>query len=157
MNRKLSIPEWHQLALNSTKIPVRITLNGWSMEPLIRMDKDYVTVVPLDTVPQIGDIVMFEDQNRKRFITHRVWDLDEQKVLTWGDNCLNPDGWLPLDCVWGKIVLIERGKRKIVPNPERGMKWGRFWHHAGKIYRPFIRGKNAIRSLVDKIETRVKK
>lgn len=150
MNRKLSIPEWHELAQNGTKIPVRILLNGWSMEPLIRMNKDYVTIVPLDTTPQIGDIVMFEDQNGERFITHRVWNLDDQRVLTWGDNCLNPDGWLPAGCVWGKIVLIERGKRKIRPNPEKGMKWARFWHHAGKIYRLYIRGKYRLKSILEK-------
>ena len=157
MNKSLSISEWHQLAQNGTKIPVRILLNGWSMEPLIRMDKDYITVVPLDKIPTIGDIVMFEDKNREQYITHRVWDVKDQEVLTWGDNCLNPDGWLPLDCVWGKIVQIERGKKKIQPNPEKGLRWARFWHHASKIYRPCIRWKNAIRSRIDKFRTWVKK
>ena len=157
MNKSLSISDWHLLAQNGTKIPVRITLNGWSMEPLIRMDKDHVTVVPLDKMPTIGDIVMFEDQNMKRYITHRVWDLNDQKVLTWGDNCLYPDGWLPLNCVLGKIVRIERGKRIILPNPVKGVRWGRFWHHAGKIYRPCIRGKNAIRCIFDKVRTWVEK
>lgn len=157
MNKSLSIPEWHQLAQEGTKIPVRITLNGWSMEPLIRMDKDYVTVVPSETTPQIGDIVMFQEPNRKRFVMHRVWDLKEQKVLTWGDNCLEPDGWIPLDAVWGRITLIERGRRRIQPNPAKGIRWARFWHHAAKIYRPYIQCKNKLRNILEKTGMWVKK
>lgn len=157
MKKSLSVPEWHQLAQEGIKIPVRIPLNGWSMEPLIRMNKDLVTVIPLDAAPKIGDIVMFADQNETRFVMHRVWRLNDHEILTWGDNCPKPDGWLHLDRIWGKAVLIERGKRKIEPDPKKGMRWARIWHHAGKVYRPCIKCKNAIRSGLDKIGALVKK
>ena len=150
MYKTLSIPEWHRLTKEGTKLPVRITLRGWSMEPLIRMNTDYVTVMPLDTLPQIGDIVLFADQNGTRYVIHRVWDMNNQNVLTWGDNCLAPDGWIPIEEVLGKIVLIERGKRKIQTNPVKGVKWARFWHQAGKVYRPYIKYKYALKNRIEK-------
>ena len=157
MNRTFSVPEWHRLAQDGTKIPVRIPLSGWSMEPLIRMNKDIVTSIPLEEIPQIGDIVLFADQKQGRYVVHRVWSLNDGKILTWGDNCPAPDNWLPLEDVWGKAVLIERGKRKIQPNPAKGMKWAGFWHWAGTVYRPYIRFKNAVRDKIDRMRAWVKK
>ena len=157
MNRTLSVTEWHCLAREGTKLPVRIPLAGWSMDPLIRGERDLVTVIPLDAIPQIGDIVLLSDRNRDRYVMHRVWALNNDEILTWGDNCLRPDGWLPLEDVWGKAVLIERGNRKIVPDPARGMKWARFWHQAGKIYRPYIKCKYTLKSRIEKLRVWVKK
>ena len=133
MNRTLSIPEWHRLAQEGTKLPVRIPLMGWSMFPLIRYNKDIVTIVPLDAQPQIGDIVLFI-QPKDKYIMHRVWETSEKSVLTWGDNCPHPDGWISTEDIWGKAVLIERGKREIKPNPKKGKKWAGFWHWAGKYF-----------------------
>ena len=134
MNRSLSIPEWHKLASTGSAPPVRIQLMGISMFPLVRYKKDYVTIIPIEDKPQRGDIVLFYDQKRNLYVVHRVWEVKEDMVLTWGDNCYGPDGWLSADTIWGKAVLIERGKRRIVPNPNKGLKWAVFWHHAGKIY-----------------------
>ena len=157
MNRTLSIPEWHRLAQEGTKLPVRIPLSGWSMDPLIRGGRDLITVVPLEEKPQIGDIVLFAEPKGERYVMHRVWDLNNDEILTWGDNCLRPDGWLPINAVWGKAVLIERGERNIRTDPARGMKWARFWHQAGKIYRPYIKCKYALRSRIEKLRVWVKK
>lgn len=152
MNKTLSIPEWHQLAREGTKLPVRIPLAGWSMFPLVRYNKDYVTIVPLDSVPRIGDIVLYVEKNGERYVMHRVWEVREQEVLTWGDNCRYPDGWCPLEAVWGKAVLIERGIRKIEPDPARGMKWARFWHKAGIIYRLYKRYRDAVIRRIKKLK-----
>ncbi len=135
MNIALSIPEWHRMALEGTAPPVHIQLDGWSMNPLIRRNKDYVTVVPLEDQPKIGDIVLFCEPGSERYVVHRVWNKKDGKILTWGDNCDGPDGWMPCDAIWGKIILIERGNRKIWPNPQKGMKWAKFWHRVGKSYR----------------------
>lgn len=135
MNRMYSIPEWHQIALKGSAPPVRFQLHGSSMFPLIRLKRDYVTVVNPEGIPARGDIVLFSDPERSRYVVHRVWDVKEEKILTWGDNCPNPDGWLPIESVWGKIVLIERGSRKIKPDPRKGIRWAIFWHHAGIGYR----------------------
>lgn len=154
MNRALSIPEWHRLAEEGNAPPVRIMLNGGSMHPLIRWNRDYVTVVPVKGETGIGDIVLFWDADRDRYVVHRVWDIKDGRVMTWGDHCKEPDGWLPLDAVWGKIVLIERGKRRIIPDPKKGVRWARFWHKGGIVYRKYKMYRAAIERRLKKLKMR---
>lgn len=145
MIKTISVPEWHQLAEKGATLPVRIQLNGSSMAPLIRMNHDYVTVVPLKEIPATGDIVLFYEPCTDRYIVHRVWDVQKERILTWGDNCHKPDGWRPRETVWGKITKIERGKRTIYPNPEKGLKWARFCHKTGRVYRFVMRYVDAVK------------
>ncbi len=149
MIKTISIPEWHQLADSEAAPPVRIQLNGESMFPLVRKNRDYITVIPLKERPTVGDIVLFYEPCTERYIVHRVWDVQDERVMTWGDNCPMPDGWQPREVVWGKIRQIERGKRIIHPDPGKGMKWARFWHKAGRSYR-FVMG------YVDAVKRRIK-
>ena len=136
MNHSISVPEWHKMAQQGDAPPVRIQLNGSSMEPLIRIRQDYVTIVHMEGFPGIGDIVLFSDPEKEaRYVVHRVWKTKKGKVLTWGDNCPKPDGWISEDYIWGKVVLIERGKRTIKPHPQTGMILAFFWHQAMKVYR----------------------
>ena len=133
--RILTIPEWHNMALQGIAPPMRIPIHGNSMFPLIRMDRDYVTIHPLNGMPEVGDIVLFDDPPRGRYVLHRVWKIDNDHILTWGDNCFQPDGWLPLEAIWGKAVMIERGKRQIRPDPKKGLLLAKIWHPVGKAYR----------------------
>ena len=149
MNRTLSIPEWHRLAQEGTNLPVRIPLMGWSMFPLVRYNKDLVTVVPIDNHWQVGDIVLLI-QAEEKYVMHRVWEIKDHSILTWGDNCLCPDNWMPIEDIWGKAVLIERGKRKIKPNPKKGIKWARFWHWAGKYFQICYKYYSAIKCRIKK-------
>ncbi len=135
MRRSLSIPEWHRLALEDAAPPVRIQVQGTSMFPLIRAGRDYVTVVRPDGDPAMGDIVLVADPERDRYVMHRAWAVRDGMLLTWGDNCPAPDGWFPLTSYWGKAALIERGKRQLRPDPKKGLRWARFWHPTGKLYR----------------------
>ena len=123
------------MAMEGEAPPARITLNGNSMFPLVRWNRDYVTIAPLDREIVLGDIVLFNEPETGRYVVHRVWKIEDDKVLTWGDHCDGPDGWIPKGCVWGKINLIKRGKRQIRPNPKKGLRWAKFWHKAGKVYR----------------------
>ena len=133
--RQLTIAEWHNMAQKGITIPMRTLIRGNSMYPLIRINRDYVTISPLEERPEAGDIVMFADPGKDRYVLHRVWQVAEDRVLTWGDNCSAPDGWMPLEMVWGKAVLIERGKRTIKPDRKTGLRLARFWHRAGWIWR----------------------
>ena len=151
MNKSLSVSEWHRLAEAGNLLPVRITLSGYSMNPFIRGFRDYVTIMPQDGLPVAGDIVMFCKPGTERYVMHRVWTVRNNMVLTWGDNCRKPDGWMPVDCIWGKVILIERGKRTIHPNPIKGLRWAAFWHHAGKIYRFVRRIRNGLIHIIRKI------
>lgn len=131
----ITIPEWHQMAIEGNAPPMRIPIHGNSMFPLIRMDRDYVTIQPLKDMPKIGDIVLYDDPQRDRYVLHRVWKIHKKSILTWGDNCYYTDGWRPLDDIWGKAVLIERGKREIKPDPKKGLILAKIWHPTGKVYR----------------------
>ena len=154
MQRSLSITDWHRMAAEGTAPPVRILLNGGSMYPLVRFNKDYVTIVQSQGMPEIGDIVLYSENGNEKYVVHRVWNVCEGKVLTWGDNCPRPDGWSEADAIWGKVVLIERGKRKIRPNPKKGIKWAKFWHHAGKVYRRCKTYKDGIVRRIRKLSSR---
>ena len=134
-NRSLSIPEWHEMALQGVMVPTRIQLGGNSMAPLIRRRKDYVNIIPVSDGLETGDIVLIADFSKDRYVLHRVWELEDTRVLTWGDNSTKPDGWFPMEQIWGKVILIERGSRKIKPDPKKGKRWAAFWHQAGKVYR----------------------
>lgn len=133
--RSLSIPKWHEMALTGVKLPVRIMIGGTSMEPVIRCNKDYVNIIPASDNFSIGDIVLLSDPRKERYFLHRVWDIKNGQVLTWGDNCVGPDGWIPSEYVWGKVVSIERNGRKIIPDANKGIKWAKLWHHTVEPYR----------------------
>ena len=134
-NISISIPEWHRMAEQGKTVPVRILINGDSMYPLIRMNRDYVTIVPMDGEPFVGEIVLFSDPGRKRYVLHRVWKLRNGEALTWGDNFNHPDGWIPRDAIWGKAVLVEKDGKRIVPDPKSGMRKARAWHAVGPGFR----------------------
>ena len=151
MNNSLAIPEWHRMAMEGTAPPVRITLNGGSMHPLIRWNRDYVTIIPLDRKLIPGDIVLLAEPGTGRYVMHRVWELRDGEVMTWGDNCDNPDGWFPLDAIWGRVKLIERGRREIPADPEKGLRWAKFWHRAGKVYRLFKRYRDGVARRIKKL------
>ena len=107
----LTIPEWHDPARDGAAPPMRIRIDGNSMFPLVRIHRDHVTIRPVEEAPVPGDIVLFADPDRPRYVLHRVWAVEEDRVLTWGDNCPRPDGWIPREAIWGQAVLIERGRR----------------------------------------------
>ena len=62
---------------------------------------------------------------------------------------------IPVQEIWGKAVLIERGSRKIYPDPKKGMRWARFWHKAGKVYRFCKRIKNGLARRIHKLKREV--
>ncbi len=126
--RMLSVEMWCELAKQGVMLPVRIQVTGNSMRPLIRRQRDWVTVFPVDRPLRAGDIVMFPapvDPNV--YVLHRVWKLNGNAVLTLGDACCLPDGWMPLSNVLGVALLIERAQRKIDPNRP-------FWRALAKMW-----------------------
>lgn len=131
----IDLKTWHELAEEGRRLPLRILIHGVSMYPLIRMDRDYVTIVPLTEPPKVGDIVLFADAERGRYVLHRLWRLSGEKAETWGDNCDASDGFMPLGNIWGRVELIERGGRRIVPDAAKGLRLARFWHVAGRYLR----------------------
>jgi len=136
--RSLSIEQWRALAAQGDSIPVTITLAGDSMRPLIRRDRDRVTIIPLGRELMIGDIVLFRG-GPERFVVHRVSKIRDGMVQTFGDNCLNPDAWMPLEDVWGLVIKMERGGRSIRLDTKAARSWGRCWMAAYPVRRVYLR------------------
>lgn len=124
--RLLTIPLWRELAQSGTVLPMRITLDGDSMRPLIRRGKDKVTFVPLDRPLKRGDVALFEAPPG-RYVAHRVYRLEENRVQTLGDHCRNPDPWMPVSAALGLAIQVERGKRTIPLDCPFMRALGRIW------------------------------
>jgi hypothetical protein len=124
--RGLTIEQWRQLARQGTPLPVTIPLNGVSMQPLIRRNRDLVTIIPLAREPRRGDVVLFE-QPAGRFVVHRVRQVCGDRVQTLGDNCVKPDAWLDRSQVLGLAVSFDRDGRTIALDSDASRALGRAW------------------------------
>ena len=109
--RSVSVEEWCELAQTGEVMPIKIQLDGISMQPLVRRRRDFVTVVPLRREPQKGDIVLFMDK-KNRYCVHRVNKTDGNKVRTLGDNCFDYDGWTDKSNISGLVISLERNGKK---------------------------------------------
>ena len=124
--QSLSIHEWHALGQTGAMLPVTITLEGDSMRPLIRRGKDPVTIIPLNRALKKGDVVLFQG-GQNRFVVHRVYRMKDAFVQTLGDNCYNPDPWMPLENVWGLVIRYTKNGKTHVLDADSARRWGIFW------------------------------
>ena len=123
--RSIPMEQWCDMAREGAAPPVTICLEGESMRPLIRRGKDPVTIVPLTRLPMKGDVVLF--RLGERYIVHRVWQLKNGMVRTFGDNCWNPEPWFPENQVLGQVVRFSRGGRTFRLDTPSARAWGRVW------------------------------
>ena len=123
--RSIPMEQWCALAREGAAPPVTICLEGDSMRPLIRRGKDPVTIVPLRRELMKGDVVLF--RLGERYVVHRVWQLKEGLVRTFGDNCWNPEPWFPEEQVLGQVVRYARGGRTHRLDTPAARAWGRMW------------------------------
>lgn len=124
--RGLEIARWLGLAQQGVFLPVTIPLDGVSMQPLIRRNRDLVTIIPLERDPLPGDVVLFE-QPAGRFVCHRVRQIDGDRIQTLGDNCWNPDIWMDRSRVFGLAVSVQRDGRTIILDTDCSRALGRVW------------------------------
>lgn len=110
--RSCAVEEWLGLVREGMEIPLRITLDGVSMEPLIRKDTDIVTVIPLDRPVRRGDIVLFLD-SLDRYCVHRVIRWKKGKIVTRGDNCAMADFASEPERMLGLIISVTRDGRRV--------------------------------------------
>ena len=129
-NYSISIDKWCELSNSGEVMPIKIQLNGTSMQPLIRKNRDYVTIIPLRREPLIGDIIIFLD-TKKRYCAHRIKRMRDNKIQTIGDNCYNHDPWISKDEIAGLIISMERnGKIYKLDSP--------FFRLLGKVRMAFL-------------------
>lgn len=122
----LPIEEWARLSKEGREIPVEITLAGTSMQPLIRMNRDKITIRSLKEEPQVGDIVLFR-RSDGAYVVHRVYQISRDYITTLGDNCERPDVPISKEQVLGKVVEIRRGKKTILPGSKGERRFARVW------------------------------
>ena len=92
------------------------TVAGFSMEPLLS-NGDLIKLEPSGrTGIRPGDIVAFEDESGN-LIVHRVKEVTP-RLITQGDNNLNPDGQLPPEALLAKLIGVEHSGK--VFTPEQG-------------------------------------
>ena len=151
MTRSIPMEVWCKLAREGAAPPVTICLEGDSMRPIIRRGKDPVTIIPINRPLKKGDVVLF--RLGERYIVHRVWQMKDGMVRTFGDNCWNPEPWFPEEQVLGLVVRFVRNGRTLRLDTPFARGWGRMWmavHPVWKLYR-------RVRSLVARIVKRILK
>jgi hypothetical protein len=99
-------------AVTSRGLPFRFKAKGGSMSPFLR-GGDVVTIRPLVGPPRFGDIVAFCRPGDARFVVHRVIGSEPGQVLIRGDAVRYDDGWVPADCVLGRVVSALRDGRAL--------------------------------------------
>lgn len=148
--RSISMEQWCALAKTGAAPAVTTTLYGDSMRPLIRREKDEVTIQPLCRKLKRGDIVLFRS-GYGRYVVHRVWKLREQQIQTLGDNCWEPDPWIPYDQVLGLAVCMKRNKRVIQLDHVVARSAGRVWMALRPLRNRFRNGKSRVGRVLRKI------
>lgn len=147
----LPIEEWVRLAGEGSELPAQITLAGTSMQPLIRMNRDRITILPLKKAPKVGDIVLFQRADGA-YVVHRVYRIEKDSVITLGDNCEQPDAPLPKDKILGKVVQIQRGNRTIIPGSLKEARYARVWTKLLPVRRKVLHLKFVIRKNLGKVK-----
>ena len=153
MTRSIPMEAWCKLAREGAAPPVTICLEGDSMRPLIRRGRDPVTIIPINRPLQKGDVVLF--RLGERYIVHRVWQMKDGMVRTFGDNCWNPEPWFPENQVLGQVVTYSRnGKTHRLDTPA-ARAWGRLWLTIHPVRRVCLRLKNLAAKVVRRLRKEV--
>ena len=127
----ISIEKWRELGENGAAIPIKISLQGNSMKPVIRPGKDIVTIMPLVRNPMVGDIVLFRRKDGKN-IVHRVYRVYQDWIQTWGDNCLRADEPIKRRDVYGVLVSVERNGKTFQLDTDKQRAYGIRWMKYGR-------------------------
>lgn len=124
--RTMTVAQWHALALTGAAPTMRTRLDGDSMRPLIRRNRDTVTIVPLKRKLMRGDVVLFE-YPEGRYVVHRVYRIKGNLVRTLGDHCRNAEPFFPESKVLGLVIQAERGGKTIALDTPFARAMGRVW------------------------------
>ena len=110
------LPESEQLELlcllKERGMSVRTSGCGSSMAPFIGR-QDILTITWQDNTPlRVGQVVVFKHWGCEKLLIHRIIRKGDSGWVTKGDNCLNSDGDIPTDDIFGLVTHVERhGKR----------------------------------------------
>lgn len=145
--RSVSIQQWEEWVHSGAAPTVTIRLDGDSMRPLIRRNRDAVTIQPLIRPLKRGDVVLFRSSTGQ-YVVHRVWKLCGQSVQTLGDSCWNPDPWMNAKQVLGIVVSVKRNVRAWNLNTPLSRSLGRTWMALRPLRNLWRTGKNRARRIL---------
>lgn len=151
--RSISMEQWCALAKTGAAPAVTTMLYGDSMRPLIRREKDKVTIQPLYRKLKCGDIVLFRNQCGQ-YVVHRIWKLQDHQVQTVGDNCWKPDTWMPYERVLGLAVCMKRNGHSIRLDHAMVRGVGRVWLAIRPLRNMFRSGKSRVGRIFRKMGLR---
>ena len=145
MDKKISltVEEWVVLQEQSPEgagqIPVWFQVTGSSMLPFVRPFRDNVMLVAVEEETlKVGDIVLFPGKYAGGdYCLHRLYQIDGERVQTFGDGNLRPDHWQPKRQILGKALFIKRGRLTIDCESPRWQKVFRLWN-ALLLLRPLL-------------------
>ncbi len=128
MNRTvtISVETWLALCKSGASPSVTIKLNGTSMSPLVRKNRDEVVIIPINRKLKIGDVVLFE-RSDGAYVVHRLYKISGNTVQTLGDGRCEPDMPIGIDSVYGLVNEVKRDRRTLKINSCFGRFAGRIW------------------------------
>jgi len=116
-------------------------LNGSSMYPMVRHQKDPVLIVPADKPLKRYDVAVYERPGR--YVVHRVLRCRQGYYIIRGDNCVAKEH-VPADDIAGVVSGFWRNGRYIpVTNP-----WYKAYSRVWVIINPLVKLHHFIRKCV---------
>ena len=90
-------------------------ITSGSMSPTLEV-KDLVLMQNLKVDPEQGDIIMFETEDAKMPVIHRIYSVSDNKIRTKGDAVELADNWIiKKDQIQGEAIILQ-GKPIVVKN-----------------------------------------
>lgn len=156
--KTLTISDWSLLAEQKVYIPMHIVLHGSSMEPLIKFERDFVNIIPVQLMKRElmpGDIVLFHRADGA-YVVHRLYQIhkEDHMVQTWGDNCYAPDAPIKDTDVLGLVISCEKKGKTIPLDTEKQRAYGKKWMNRSLKRRAWFRyrrGKEKLIAIRNKI------
>jgi len=122
--RRESIEQWEKMikseGCGDVALPITLYAESGSMQPMIRIDIDAVTVVPCSLKEvEVGDIVLVKaPQSSAGYVLHRLLSKTDKEFVTLGDACTRPDRTFYKEELLGKAVRIRGPKKDIDCNTQ---------------------------------------
>lgn len=92
-------------------------ISGVSMRPMLRQEKDLVTLRRYDGQGlKKYDVAMYDRGGPRRYVLHRVVKVHEGSYTFLGDNCINKEKNIPESAVVAVLDSFTRGGKQISVN-----------------------------------------
>ena len=89
---------------------------GVSMKPLVRQGRDLIVIERPGMPLEKYDIALYRkdkprDGSKREYVLHRVIDVEDDRYIILGDNCVNLE-YVPKEAVVGKMTARVRGGKE---------------------------------------------